>query len=323
MKRIVCVGGGNGITKALLPELKKYDVEIATITSMVDNGGSTKELVEELNVLPPGDIRRHMVALSQAEEWKKKLFSFRFGKEIFGKNHVGRVLGNIFIAGLEYILQDYEKVLEILHDFLKIKGKCLPATIEKTKLFAILENGEIVEGEEEIDVPKKHNPFLKIKEIFLKPEVEAFPPALKAIREADAILIGPGDLYSSLLPCFLPKGLKEALISSRAKKILICPSLTKLGETNSFSVLDFCRETERYMGCELDFVIYNSKLPSQETIEKYREVNPFLFKAVKVDENLDERFLGEELLKDGEIEYNSEKLVSLIMEKLLCENKRQ
>ncbi len=313
--KIVCFGGGNALSKAVLVGLKNYEVDITTITSMVDSGGSSGKLRKELNVLPPGDIRRHLLALSNAPQWKKDLFSFRFGSEDFGSGHVGHPFGNIFIALLEYILKDYEKVLEIVHQFLEVRGKCLPSTIEKTTLYAILENGEIIEGEDEIDVPKKHNPKLKIKEIFLKPQVKAYDKAIEAIEESDAIIIGPGDLYSSILPCFLPIGMKDAISKSSAKKIFICPPLTKIGETNGFSVLDFSKEVEKYIGCSLDFVIYNNSLPHVERLMKYKAKESWVEDVVKINENLDERvFIGENLLASTEeIVYDANKVSKIIM----------
>jgi uncharacterized cofD-like protein len=317
--KIVCFGGGNALSKAVLVGLKNYEVDITTVTSMVDSGGSSGKLRKELNVLPPGDIRRHLIALSEAPQWKKDLFSFRFGSEDFGSGHVGHPFGNIFIALLECILKDYEKVLEIVHQFLEVRGKCLPSTIEKTNLYAILENGEIIEGEDEIDIPKKHNPKLRIKEIFIKPKAKAYEKTIKAVEESDAIIIGPGDLYSSILPCFLPIGMKDAISKSRAKKIFICPPLTKIGETNGFSVLDFSKEIEKYIGCPLDFVIYNNTFPSVEKLMKYKTKEPWVEDVVKINENLDKKvFIGENLLANAdEIVYDANKVSKIIMRLVL------
>jgi len=313
--KIVCFGGGNAMPKVLLAGLKNYDVDITTITSMVDSGGSTGQLRRDLNVLPPGDIARHLVALSNAPDWKKKLFNFRFGNEEFPGGHKGHRFGNIFLAGLEHLLGDYEKTLDIVHDFLEVKGKCLPATIEKTHVFAVLENGEIIEGEDEIDVPKKHDGNLKIKEIFLKPEVTAYQPALDVVKQADLIVISPGDLYSSILPCFLPKGMSDAIKESKGKKIFISPAMTKFGETNNFSLLDFVNEVEKHLGCNLDYVIYNSEMPSEERINKYKEEESSVRRIVAINSQLNKnKFIGENFLTDSEqIVYNPSKLAEVIM----------
>ncbi len=313
--KVVCFGGGKALPEAVLSGLKKYKIDITSITSMVDSGGSSGRLRKELNVLPPGDIRRHLIALSEAPKWKKDLFELRFGQENFGEGHIGHSFGNLFIAGLEHILKDYEKVLEIVHQFLEVKGRCLPATIERTTLCAVLENGETIEGEDEIDVPKRHDPNLRIKEIFLKPRVKAYERAVEAVEDSDLVIIGPGDLYSSILPCFLPEGMSDAIKESNARKIFVCPPLTKTGETNNFSVLDFTKEVERYIGCELDFIIYNTQIPSEDEIISYKLKNNWVYGAVKIDDGLSEKkFIGANLLNSSKgIVYDSDKLAELII----------
>lgn len=312
MKKIVCFGGGNAMPNVVLQGLKKYVLNITSITSMVDNGGSSGRLRKELNVLPPGDIRRHLIVLSNAPEWKKKLFNLRFGSERFDNKHKGHPFGNFFLAGLEYTLKDYEKVLDIIHDFLEIKyNKVLPATIEKTHVFAELENGEIIKGEKEIDISRDHDKNIKIKKIFLKPEVKAYTKVLGAIKEADLISIGPGDMYSSLMPCFLPKGIKESIQKSNAKKIFICPPLTKLGETNNFSVKIFAEECEKYIGCSLDNIFYENSL----NFGSFKNLT-----ITRIDKNLDKnRFIGNNFLKNKCDEvYDPDKVAKKIMEILLC-----
>ncbi len=315
-KKIVCFGGGNAMPKAILSELKKYPVQITAIASMVDNGGSTGQLRKDFDVLPPGDIRRHLLALSDAPNWKKELWNFRFGHEAFGGGHKGHNFANVFIGGLEHILKDYSKVLKISHEFLEIKKhRALPATIKKTQLAAKLENGKMIFGEDEIDVPKKHNPKLKIRKIYLRPKVKAYPLILKALKETNLITIGPGDLYSSLLPCLLPEGISRTIQKSKAKKILVCNTMNKSGETNNFSVLDFANKTEKYLGETLDFVIYNRQKISLERIKEYRKKEPLILDPVKIDENLDKKkFIGTRILEKKEaIVYNPKRLVKLIM----------
>lgn len=303
--------------KAILTPLKKYSVKIIGITSMVDNGGSAGQLRVDFNVLPPGDIRRHILALSDAPQWKKDLWTFRFGHEVFDGGHKGHVFANAFISGLENILKDYGKALEVMHKFMEVKKnhRALPATVDKTQICAELENGEIVKGEDEIDVPIKHDPNLKIRRVYLEPEAKAFPEALEAVEKADLITIGPGDLYSSSVPCLLMKGMSKAFKKSKAKKVLIVNAMTKLGETNNYSVLDFAKETEKYMGCPLDYVVYNSRIPSKKRIEEYKKEESAVIELVKVNENLDKnKFItGDLLLKNGPIIYDPEKLVKAII----------
>lgn len=320
-KRIVCFGGGNAMPKAVITPLKKYPVKITGITSMVDNGGSAGQLRVDFNVLPPGDIRRHILALSDAPQWKKDLWTFRFGHEVFDGGHKGHVFANAFIAGLEYNLKDYGKALEAMHEFMEVKKdhRALPATVDKTQIYAELENGEIVKGEDEIDVPIKHNPNLKIKRVYLETEAKAFPEALEAAEKADLITIGPGDLYSSSVPCLLMKGMSESFQKSKAKKVFICNTMTKFGETNDYSVMDFVKETEKYMGCPLDFVIYNAEIPDKKRIGEYKKEEPSVIELVKIGPSINsgqagKKFIGAKILtKEGAIIYDPEKLVKLIM----------
>ena len=316
-KKIVCFGGGNVVPKLLLESLKNYPVRIIGVTSMVDNGGSTGQLRKDFNVLPPGDIRRHISALSDAPEWKKQLWKLRFGHEQFKGGHKGHNFANVFISGLEYVLKDYKKALKIVHDFMEIKEhQALPATINKTQLIAELENGKIIEGEDEIDVPKKHNPRLKIKKVFLKSKAKIFSETRKEIIKADLITLGPGDLYSSTICCLLPEGMKKAMQKSKAKKVLIVNPMTKLDETNDFSVLDFANEVEKYLGCALDFVLYNTEILGKKRIEEYKKEEPLILDLVKIDKNLDkDKFIGRNfLVKSGPMIYNKQKIVKILLE---------
>lgn len=305
--------------KAVLIPLKNYPVDITSVAAMVTDGGSTGQFRNDFDVLPPGAIRNHIAALSQAPEWKKNLWNFRFGHETFDEKHKGHNFANALIAGLEYNLKDYGKVLDFLNEFMEVRGKALPATVEKTHIYAELENGEIVKGEDEIDVPLKHDPKLKIKKVYLEPKAKAFSKSLEAVEKADLITIGPGDIYSSSVPCLLMEGMNEAFKRSKAKKVLIVNAMTKLGETNDFSVMDFTNEMEKYMGCPLDFVIYNSEIPDKERIDEYKKEEPSVVEMVKIDPSINsnktgKKFIGTEILiKDVPIVYDPEKLVKIIM----------
>ena len=319
-KHIVCFGGGSGLPEVVLEPLKnEKDIFITSITSMVDNGGSTGALRKEFNVLPPGDIRRHILALSEAEEWKKKLWKFRFANDVvFEDGHKGHNFANVFIAALEHFY-GIEKALEIVHEFMKVRGRCLPATIEKVQLFAELENGQIIEGEDEIDVPMHHDGNLKIRRIWIEPKARAYDKAVEAVKSASAIIIGPGDLYSSILPCFLPEGMKEAISSSKAIKIFVAPAMTKFGETNDFYLEDFVEEVERYIGCRLDYIVYNTKIPSDESILAFKRKNPHLLNIVRPRGELDDRFVGRDLLiSESEIVYSPEKVKEVLLNILSC-----
>ncbi len=311
--KIVCFGGGNAVSKAVLPGLIGSGHEITTITSMTDSGGSSGQLRKEFGVLPPADIIKHMLALSKAPEWKKKLFSFRFGEEEFSPGHKGHNLGNAIVACLELEMKDYRKVLDFMHDFLEVDGRCLPATIENTSLYAELESGEIIKGEDEIDIPIVHDPILNIRRIFLSPPAKAYPEALDALKKAELIIIGPGDLYSSVMPCFLSKGMKEAVEKSKALKVFICPAMTKHGETDDFSASDFASEAAKYAG-KIDFFIYNSQLPEKSRIASYKKEYPAASGPVEAGQALDSRFIGSPLLiKSGKIIYDPQKVAKIIL----------
>ena len=314
--KIVCFGGGNAIPKLLLEPLKKYSAEITSITSMLENGGSTGQLREDFDILPAGDISRHLIFLSDAPKWKKELFYLRFGREKFPRGHRGHRFGTVFISLMEHTLGDFKKSLKFAHKFLEIKNhQALPATLDKTHLFAVLENGKVIKGEDEIDVPKKHNPKLKIKKIFLKPKAKVFPAAKKAIVNADLIVLGPGDIYSSIICCLLPGGMKEAIQKSKSKKILIVNAMNKLGETNDFSVLDFTGEVEKYINCPLNYVLYNTEVPDKRRIKEYKKDEPLILDLVKIDKNLDKKkFIGKNLLtRQGPIIYDSKKIIKEIL----------
>ena len=281
--------------KTVLRGLKGRRVKLATICSMADNGGSTGQLREDFNVLPAGDIRRHLLELSQAPLWKKELFNFRFGREVFSGGHKGHSFGTVFISGLEHSLKNFNQALKYASEFLEVKGDVLPATVDKTDIYAVLENGKVISGETDIDVPK-HNAKLKIKKIYLKPRARGNIAVIKAIKTADLITIGQGDLYSSIIPCLLPQGISKAFQQTKATKVFICPAMTKSGETNDFSVLTFSREIEKYLGCDLDFVIYNNFFPKKDFIKRYKKQHPELLDLVKVDKDLGKKFIGRNLL---------------------------
>lgn len=317
-KKIVSFGGGSAVPKLILKPLKEEGFFVVGITSMVDNGGSTGVLRRELSVLPPGDIRRHLIALadlSPQKEWKEKLWGFRFAKDIeLSPGHFGHNFANVFIAGLEKYY-GFEKALEILHDFLHVKGRALPATLNSVQVVAELEDGTLVEGEDEIDVGENHDRTKRIKKIFLKPPANGYKEAIKEIKEADVIIIGPGDMYSSILPCFLPAGIKEAIQASQARKIFVCPLMTKLGETQGFKVEDFVKEIEKYIGTELDYVVYNNVIPSKERIEETKKEGEFLIDVVffeNVPEN--SKFIGADLIPDeGLVIHDKDKLKKTLL----------
>ncbi len=263
-KNIVVIGGGTGVF-TVLSGLKKYSHNLSAIVSMADDGGSTGVLREEFGILPPGDIRRALVALSHSEEFLANLFNYRFSEGSFD----GHNFGNLFLTALERLTGNFERAIEEAARILQVRGSVIPVTLDDVRLFARLENGNLVRGETNIDIPK-HDPTLKIAEVFLRPGVKANRRALRVIRSADIIVIGPGDLYTSIIPNLLVGGVASAIKRSQAKKVYVCNLMTKMGETHSFGTSDFLQEIERYLGRNvLDVFPTNTKLPRRSRLLNY------------------------------------------------------
>jgi len=281
MKNIVVIGGGTG-TYTVLLGLKKYPVNLAAVVSMADDGGSTKILREEFGVLPPGSVRPAMVALSEAGETLTGLFNYRFSEgSLKGHN-----FGNLFLTALTKQLGSFEKAIDEAGKLLKLQGRVIPSTLEDIRLCVELGNGQVIEGETNIDVPQ-HDGNLKIEKVWLQPAAKANPKAIESVKNADLIVIGPGDLYSSIIPNFLVQGMKEALRASRAKKVYVCNLMTKFGETTRFTAHDFVAAVESHIGDRIfDYVIVNTKRPSKERVREYEKEN-----AKFVEYNL-EKFKG-------------------------------
>ncbi|MBT7903681.1 YvcK family protein [Candidatus Woesearchaeota archaeon] len=266
MKKIVVIGGGSGIFN-LLRGLKKKECKVTAIVSMMDSGGSTGVLRDEYGILPPGDVRKCLVALSESSELMKDLFQYRF--PVGGLK--GHSFGNLFLTALTQLTGSEEQAILEAGRVLKIKGLVIPVTLDKCNLCAELENGAVVKGETNIDVPK-HDPNLKIDKMFLEPGANAHYGAIKAIEYADLVVIGPGDLYSSLVPNLLVKGISDALQKSSATKIYVCNLMTKHGESTGFCASDFLRVVKLHSGVRFDHVICNDfsqVILPRETLDKY------------------------------------------------------
>ena len=266
MKNFVVIGGGTG-SYTVLRGLKECPVNITAIVSMFDNGGSTGVLRDEHGVLPPGDIRRALIALSSETECMKLLFMHRFSQ---GKTLSGHNLGNLILVGLRDIFGSDDEAIKQAAKILKIKGNVLPVSVTNSHLHAALENGTVIKGETNIDIPK-HNGALKIKQVYLSPPAEIYEDTKQALHEADIIVIGPGDLYTSIIPNLLVNGMREALSASHAKKIYICNLMTKYGETHNFSASDHVKEIISYLGCVPEYVICNNQPFPELLLAKYAE----------------------------------------------------
>ena len=217
LKNIVCLGGGNAMPKAVLTGLKKYPIKISVICAMLDSGGSTGRLRKDYKIISPGDIRRALLALSNTSPIIANLFNYRFQAGAL-KDHN---FANLLITALELTTNNYEKTIKEVRKILNVKHQVLPSTLDKANLCAVLESGKIIIGETNIDNPK-HNGRLRIKKVFLRPKAKAYSKSLEALRLADLIVIGPGDLYSSLAQILLTVGIPEAIKKSKGKKVYIC-----------------------------------------------------------------------------------------------------
>jgi uncharacterized cofD-like protein len=266
-KKVVVIGGGTG-TFTVLSGLKEYPLDLTAIVTMADDGGSTGRLRDEFGVLPPGDLRQCLVALSGAPAVMRELMNYRYDRgELAGHN-----FGNIFISTLEQVTGSLDKALELGGEILRIEGRVVPVTLSKVTLIATLKNGKILRGESTLSDYQLVSRF-GIEDITLTPKPKANPKALKAIAEADVIIVGPGNLYASLIPNFLVPKIGDALARSKAKKIYVANLMNKNGHTDEFAVSDYIRQLERAIGKKHVFgsVIYNTKLPARELLRKYAD----------------------------------------------------
>jgi uncharacterized cofD-like protein len=262
--KIVVIGGGTGLS-TMLRGIKKFTNNITAIVTVADDGGSSGALRDELGILPPGDIRNCLVALADTEPLMERLFQYRFNE---GKDLKGHSFGNIFIATLTEILGNFEEAVKESSKILAIKGRVLPSTLEDVRLSARLENGELIRGESQI--PKIKG---KIAKVFIEPEdSKPLPESLEAIKEADAIILGPGSLYTSVLPNLLVEGLTDEIKRSDALKLYICNVMTQPGETDDYKASDHLQALYDHVGSKIvDYILVNNERISADLIEKYRK----------------------------------------------------
>ncbi len=267
MKKIVVVGGGSGIFN-VLKGLKNYPVTLTAVVTSFDNGGSTGVLRDEFGMLPPGDIRRALIALAPetGDSTLRELFTYRFERE---SSLCGHSFGNLFLQALCSITGSDIGAIKKAGEILGIKGTALPVSLDDAQVCAELMNGKIIKGETNIDIPK-HDGALKIKKIYLEPRATIYNEAYQAIVAADLVVLGPGDLYTSLLPNVLVEGFTDALKKSHAKVVFVTNLMTKWGETNDFAASDFSRVALLYLQRKkFDYVICNSSPLRVALIKKY------------------------------------------------------
>ncbi|MCK5589117.1 MAG: YvcK family protein [Candidatus Pacebacteria bacterium] len=295
-KNIVTIGGGTG-SFMLLSELKKHDdLNITAIVAMSDSGGSTGILIDQMGVLPAGDVRQCLVALSETEDVLRKLFTYRYDKS-FLKGHT---FGNIFLSTIESISGSFEKSIEEASKILNIKGKILPITLSKADLVVEFKNGKKIVGEGKID----NLNILNYKKIYLKNNPKLNPKIKKAIKEADQIIVAPGNFYNSIIPNFLVEGFAKEIKKSKANKYFISNLTTKDGHTNNFSVTDFLKDLYKLSGEDdfIDYVIYDKqKKISNDVLRAYAEENS---QPICFNDGLDFykcQFIGKKLISSNKV----------------------
>ena len=283
--RVVAVGGGTGLS-TLLHGLKEHTSNITAIVTVADDGGSSGRLREELNVLPPGDIRNCLVALADTEPLMEKLFQFRFddGKDLKGHN-----FGNLFITAMSKVTGDFEKAVKESSKVLAIRGSVVPATLTKVVLRALHEDGSETIGESKI--PENKSP---IKRMYIQPSnSRPTADALEAIKKAGVIILGPGSLYTSVMPNLLIEGMYEAIKRSKALKIYVCNVMTQAGETDGYKTSHHIKAIVEHTGPGIiDYCIANVGGIPKGLLAKYEEEKAF---PVLVDEE-ETRALGCEVL---------------------------
>ncbi|NYF26032.1 gluconeogenesis factor YvcK family protein [Sporosarcina sp. JAI121] len=250
MKKVVVLGGGTGLS-TLLRGLKRYSVDLTAIVTVADDGGSSGRLLDEYDIPPPGDIRKVMAALSDVEPLIEEMFEYRFSTSEDLKGHS---LGNLMLAAMTDITGDFARAVEQMSRVLNIKGKVLPAANQRITLHAELEDGTIVTGESKIPVYGR-----KIRKVYLSPqEVEPLPETIEAINSADLIIIGPGSLYTSILPALLVQSIRKAVLSCKAKKVYISNLTTQAGETYRYTASEHVQALYDHAGQPfIDTVLVN------------------------------------------------------------------
>lgn len=274
-RRLTLIGGGTG-SFTLLSGLREHpELKLDSIVTMMDSGGDSGRLRDEHGILPPGDIRRCIVALSKESPLLRELFNFRFNEATLN----GRSFGNLFYLALTRILEDERKAIEKMAELLQVSGRVIPVTLEHAHLVAELEDGSIIRGEGNIDVPQ-HDTAIPIRRVFLDPPVNCNPEARESILNADMVVLAPGNLYTSTIPNLLVEGIGEAIQKTHAPLVYVVNLMTIAGETDGYTASDHVKTIARYAGRVPDAVLVRSTKISKELLRSYRREGS---KRVKVD----------------------------------------
>ncbi|UPM54031.1 gluconeogenesis factor YvcK family protein [Gottfriedia acidiceleris] len=306
--RIVIIGGGTGLS-VLVRGLKKHPVDITAIVTVADDGGSSGRLRDELKIPPPGDVRNVLAALSDVEPMLEELFQHRFATS---GDLSGHSLGNLMLSAMTAITGDFYRAIIEMRRVLNVRGKVIPAANQSVVLKAELEDGTIVSGESKI--PYSGN---KIKRVFLAPRnVEPLKEALDEINRADLIVIGPGSLYTSILPNLLVTNIGKAVVNSKAKKVYVCNVMTQAGETLHYTASDHVKALYQHLDSSfIDTIIVNEGTMPKNILELYKEEHA---QQVKLDINeleaLDLEIVHKSIVKydDNVIRHDTVKLAEIL-----------
>jgi uncharacterized cofD-like protein len=315
-KKIVTLGGGSG-QFALLSGLRDIeDIDITAIVSMADSGGSTGRLRDELGILPPGDVLKCVLALSPQRDMVRTILL----KRLAGDSRLqGHNAGNMLLTMLAEYTGNFATGVNALSEILDARGTILPVTVDKVTLVAELTDGSRIYGQRAINIPRQTQRE-RIKDIYLVPhhhdEIAAYPPVIDAVGGADYIIVGPGDLFTSIIPNLLVPGVKEAIAKTAARVFYVVNIMTKYGETNNFTGCDFVKNIETFIGRPVDAVLYNTMRPKPKILKHYREQEQAEFVEIDRGETFwDKRNLyGADLLNaaGGIVRHDSNKLAALI-----------
>ncbi|MFH1380906.1 MAG: gluconeogenesis factor YvcK family protein [Candidatus Omnitrophota bacterium] len=307
--RIVTIGGGTGLS-TLLQGLKEYTSNITAVVTVADDGGSSGRLRVEFNVLPPGDIRNCLVGLADAGPLMEKLFQFRFDT---GNSLKGHNFGNLFITAMSKVTGDFEAAVEASSKILAIRGSVVPATLAKVVLRAQHEDGTETLGES--NIPKNPSP---IKKMYISPaECKPTKAALEAIKRAHAIVLGPGSLYTSVMPNLIIKGMYEAIKNSKAMKIYVCNVMTQAGETDGYTASDHIKAIIEHTGSGIiDYCMINTEKIPLGLLEKYKSERAYPVAADKeAIEELGCKAVEANVINTKNlVRHNSEKLAKIIVD---------
>lgn len=264
MKNIVTIGGGTG-SYTILSGLKHLsDVSLTALVSMADDGGSTGVLRDELGVLPPGDVRQCLVALSEHSDVVRKLMGYRFSEGMLA----GHSFGNIFLAALEKVTGDFVEGVEVASEILKVKGKVIPITKSKAELSICLTDDSCIQGENTINHADLQT--LGITSIEYVGDVTLNPHAYDSLQAADCIILGPGNYYCSVVPNLIVEGFREAIQKTKAKVIFPVNLTNKHGHTLGWKVSDYVKDIEKYLGRPVDVILINNESPTEEQVIHYK-----------------------------------------------------